>query len=177
MLEMKTDKVKPFRKWVTSEVIPSIRKNGGYIANQENLSSEEILARAVLVAQNVIKEKDRLISEQKKEIEYKEDIIVGLVEDIDLATKRQRITQIVRKSGANYSDRYAMMYKEFEMKYHIDLSRRMESDTYKDIKPKIKSKMDLIDRGLNMIPQLYEVCCKLFENDVKILMQEWESNI
>ena len=114
MLEMKTDKVKPFRKWVTSEVLPSIRKNGGYIANQENLSSEEILARAVLVAQNVIKEKDRLISEQKKEIEYKEDIIVGLVEDIDLATKRQRITQIVRKSGANYSDRYAMMYKELK---------------------------------------------------------------
>ena len=70
-----------------------------------------------------------------------------------------------------------MMYKEFEMKYHIDLSRRMESDTYKDIKPKIKSKMDLIDRGMNKIPQLYEVCCKLFENDVNILMKEWESNI
>ena len=31
MLEMKTDKVKPFRKWITSEVLPSIRQNGGYI--------------------------------------------------------------------------------------------------------------------------------------------------
>lgn len=29
MLEMKTDKVKPFRKWVTSEVLPAIRKTGG----------------------------------------------------------------------------------------------------------------------------------------------------
>lgn len=28
----------PFRKWVTSEVLPSIRKNGGYIAGQEQLS-------------------------------------------------------------------------------------------------------------------------------------------
>lgn len=177
ILSSKLPNAKKFKRWVTSEVLPSIRKNGGYIANQENLSSEEILARAVLVAQNVIKEKDRVISEQKKEIEYKEDVIVGLVEDIDLTTKRQRITQIVHKSGSNYSDRYAMMYKEFEMKYHMDLSRRLESDTYKNIKPKIKSKMDLIDRGLNMIPQLYEICCKLFENDVKILMQEWENNI
>ena len=31
MLEMKTDKVKPFRKWLTSEVMPSIRKHGGYL--------------------------------------------------------------------------------------------------------------------------------------------------
>ena len=35
MLEMKTEKVKPFRKWVTSEVLPTIRKTGGYVANDE----------------------------------------------------------------------------------------------------------------------------------------------
>lgn len=35
MLEMKTDKVKPFRKWVTSDVLPNIRKHGGYVANDE----------------------------------------------------------------------------------------------------------------------------------------------
>lgn len=33
MLEMKTDKVKPFRKWVTGTVLPSINKTGGYVAN------------------------------------------------------------------------------------------------------------------------------------------------
>lgn len=32
MLEMKTEKVKPFKKWVTSEVLPAIRKTGGYVA-------------------------------------------------------------------------------------------------------------------------------------------------
>ena len=35
MLEMKTDKVKPFRKWVTSEVLPTIRKTGGYVAPKQ----------------------------------------------------------------------------------------------------------------------------------------------
>ena len=36
MLEMKTDKVKPFRKWLTQEVLPTIRKTGGYV-NDEDL--------------------------------------------------------------------------------------------------------------------------------------------
>lgn len=35
MLEMKTDKVKPFRKWVTNEVLPTIRKTGGYVGNED----------------------------------------------------------------------------------------------------------------------------------------------
>ena len=35
MLEMKTDKVKPFRKWLVTEVLPSIRKTGGYVNNDD----------------------------------------------------------------------------------------------------------------------------------------------
>ena len=35
MLELKTEKVKPFRKWITSEVLPTIRKTGGYISNED----------------------------------------------------------------------------------------------------------------------------------------------
>ena len=38
----------PFRKWVTSEVLPSIRKNGGYIAGQEQLTPEELMAKLCL---------------------------------------------------------------------------------------------------------------------------------
>lgn len=37
---------KKFKKWVTSEVLPSIRKNGGYIYGQENMSEDELLSRA-----------------------------------------------------------------------------------------------------------------------------------
>lgn len=54
-----------FEKWVFDEVLPSIRKNGGYINNQENMTNEQLLANAVLVAQNVIAEKDKQITEMK----------------------------------------------------------------------------------------------------------------
>lgn len=56
-------KAKPFRKWVTSEVLPSIRKNGGYIAGQEQLSPEELIAKALLVANKTLAEREARISE------------------------------------------------------------------------------------------------------------------
>ena len=56
-------KAKPFRKWVTSEVLPSIRKNGGYIAGQEQLSPEELMAKALLVANKTLADREARISE------------------------------------------------------------------------------------------------------------------
>ena len=45
---------KAFRKWVTSEVLPAIRRSGGYIAAQKEEAPEEILARALIVAKETI---------------------------------------------------------------------------------------------------------------------------
>ena len=68
---LRSDKpnAKKFRRWVTSEVLPSIRKNGGYIAGQETLSDEELMAKALLVAQNKIAERDAIIKRQQEKIE------------------------------------------------------------------------------------------------------------
>ena len=63
MLEAKTEKCKPFRKWVTHEVLPSIRKHGGYIIANEEESDAEIMARALLVAQKTIEKKNSKIAE------------------------------------------------------------------------------------------------------------------
>ena len=64
---LRSDKpnAKKFRKWVTSEVLPSIRKNGGYIDGQEHLSDEELMAKALVVANNKIAERDRIIQRMK----------------------------------------------------------------------------------------------------------------
>lgn len=62
---LRSDKpeAKPFRKWVTSEVLPSIRKNGGYIAGKEQLTPSELMAKALLVANKTLAERDARISE------------------------------------------------------------------------------------------------------------------
>ena len=41
---------KRFKRWVTSEILPSIRKHGGYIFNQDAMSDDELMERALLVA-------------------------------------------------------------------------------------------------------------------------------
>ena len=61
ILSSKLPQAKEFKKWITTEVLPSIRKNGGYIKNQEKMSNEEILANAVLLANHLIAEKEKII--------------------------------------------------------------------------------------------------------------------
>lgn len=55
----KLPKAKAFKRWVTSEVLPSIRKHGGYTHGQSELSPEELMAKALLVAQSAIQEKEQ----------------------------------------------------------------------------------------------------------------------
>lgn len=57
-----------FTEWVTSEVLPSIRKNGGYIRGQEQLSDEELISKALLVANKKIAEKNQLLTQKEEEI-------------------------------------------------------------------------------------------------------------
>lgn len=170
---------KKFRKWVTSDVLPTIRKTGGYVNNDELFIStylpyaDENTKLIFSQTLKTVREQNETIKRQQKEIIHKEDVIIGLVDDIDLATKRQRITQIVRfGADGKYQERYSLLYGEFERKYHCNLKSRMEGCT---LKPKVRNKMDYIDREMGMIPQLYEIACKLFENDVEKLKSEWES--
>ena len=52
-----------FTDWVTSEVLPSIRKHGGYIAGQEQLTPEELMAKALLVANKTLADREARICE------------------------------------------------------------------------------------------------------------------
>lgn len=62
----KLETAKVFKKWVTSEVLPSIRKNGGYLVAKAEETPEEIMAKAVLLAQKTIEQKNERIAELEK---------------------------------------------------------------------------------------------------------------
>lgn len=68
ILSSKMPKAKEFKRWVTSEVIPAIRKTGGYIAVSENMTDAEIMAKAVLVAQSTIQQRDQRIKELESDV-------------------------------------------------------------------------------------------------------------
>ncbi len=68
ILSSKMPKAKEFKRWVTSEVIPAIRKTGGYIAGSESMTDAEIMAKAVLVAQSTIRQRDQRIKELESDV-------------------------------------------------------------------------------------------------------------
>lgn len=64
-----------FQDWVTSEVLPSIRKTGGYIATKQEDTPEEIMARALMVAQSTLERQQKRLAEANVTIERQEQQI------------------------------------------------------------------------------------------------------
>ncbi len=97
ILSSKLPQAKEFKRWVTNEILPSIRKHGGYLHNQENLTQEEILAKALIVAQNVINEKDKLnkqLQAQNSELTVDNQIMKPKAEYFDELVDRNLLTNI-----------------------------------------------------------------------------------
>ena len=62
ILSSKLPTAKKFKHWVTAEVLPSIRKHGGYIAGQKNMTGEELMAKALMVAKKTLEEREAQLS-------------------------------------------------------------------------------------------------------------------
>lgn len=75
IFESRKKEAKAFRKWVTSEVLPSIRKTGGYIATKHDDTPEEIMARALMVAQSTLERQQKRLAEANVTIERQEQQI------------------------------------------------------------------------------------------------------
>ena len=63
VLSSKLPSAKKFKRWVTSEVLPALRKTGQY--QVKDLSGSELMAKALIEAQNVLAAKDKQIEEMK----------------------------------------------------------------------------------------------------------------
>lgn len=124
-----------FESWIFDEVIPSVRKNGGYIMGQEELSEDELIAQALLVAQRKIEEKNKKIDSLETEVKAKNQIIGELkpkadYTDIILNNKALvNITQIAKDYGMSGQEmnrllhKFGVQYKQGEQwllytKYH-----------------------------------------------------------
>lgn len=62
VLGSRKPEAKAFKRWITHEVIPSIRRNGGYIAGQESMTPEELMAKALMVAQKTLADREARLS-------------------------------------------------------------------------------------------------------------------
>ena len=75
VLRSKIKDARIFRRWVTSEVLPSIRKNGGYMMASPDESDEVILARALQIMQATLQRRDELIAKLQPRAEYADHVL------------------------------------------------------------------------------------------------------
>ena len=65
VLGSRKPEAKAFKRWIKHDVIPSIRKRGGYMVAREEETPEQVMARALLLAKDALEAKDKQISEMK----------------------------------------------------------------------------------------------------------------
>ena len=75
VLRSKIKDARIFRRWVTSEVLPSIRKQGGYMMARPDESDEVILARALQIMQATLQRRDELIAKLQPRAEYADHVL------------------------------------------------------------------------------------------------------
>lgn len=123
------ESARKFKRWVTSEVLPSIRKHGGYIDGQEHMSIDEINEKYLQVLASITKEKEALTEkvealseayeqEKARREELKEDLRIyrnaehnmtlgefaALLRANGRKETRSKFFENLRKSGFLYSD-------------------------------------------------------------------------
>ena len=103
ILDSRKPEAKKFRKWVTSEVLPCIRKTGGYIATKMDDTPEEIMARALIVAQETLKRKEqRLIeAEQKIQKDAPKVLFADAVSTSHRSCLIAELAKILQQNGVN----------------------------------------------------------------------------
>ena len=171
---------KDFKHWVTSEVLPSIRKNGAYIRNQENMTPAEIVARGLIAAQKIIEEREKEIvhlnnrcGRLTQTIAEKQDVINAISRNVPAPTKRMMLNRVMRRRSPELAQsRWSYLYARFDEIYHKNVKIRMKNYNAEPGHRKCYSILDFIEKVLNMLDELYDLAVKLFESDFTQLMQE-----
>ena len=96
ILSSKLESAKRFKHWVTSEVLPSIRKQGGYMMVRPDESNEVILARALQIMQDALQRRDEQIAQLQPKADYADHVL----DSISCFT----VTQIAKELGMTGHD-------------------------------------------------------------------------
>lgn len=184
ILSSKLPTAKQFKHWVTAEVLPAIRKTGGYIAGEKDMTDEELICKALILVNKKVEERNEVIAHQNiriakmdKKICDQENIITSLTKDITPADQRAIIVRTLTytkegNDGLNFGTRYGILYREFDQKFHMNSKLRYAkyNETHS---PKYKSRLEFIDKELHMLPELFELTMKLFATNKEALIDEW----
>ncbi len=120
ILSSKLPNAKLFKRWVTSEVLPSIRKNGGYLAGQEDMNEDEIMAKAILYANRKIedlKRSNNLLEVQNSQLTVANEIMKPKADYFDELVDRNLLTNFTETANELKVKRKDLINFLLEKKY------------------------------------------------------------
>ena len=77
ILQSKLPRAREFKRWVTSEVLPQIRRTGGYIPLAAEDDEKTILAKAVRILNRTLEQKDELLEAQRPKVDFANAVTTG----------------------------------------------------------------------------------------------------
>ena len=75
ILSSKLESAKRFKHWVTSEVLPAIRKQGGYMVAKQGESDEVIMARALQILHATVQRRNEQIAKLQPKADYADEVL------------------------------------------------------------------------------------------------------
>lgn len=96
ILDSRKPEARRFRKWITSEVLPSIRKHGGYLAGQEQMTPEQMVAASMQYLQSKIAEQQSQLEAQAPKVLFADAIITS-----DTNILIRRLANILCQNGVD----------------------------------------------------------------------------
>lgn len=107
VLASRKPEAKAFKRWITHEVIPEIRKTGGYIAGQEMMDDDQLLANALMVAQRKIAERNKQLeaANAKIQADAPKVLFAETVEKAETCISIGTLAKILNQAGLDIGER------------------------------------------------------------------------
>ena len=149
-----------FESWVFDNVLPSIRNNGGYISNQEKMTPEQIVANALIVAQNIISQKDRQIEEMKPKAEF-----FDTVADSKTAISMNEVAKVLNIKGYGRNNLFEFLRENKVLdRWNVPYQRYVDNGWFRVIEqhyqkngePIVTTKTLVYQKGVDGIRKMIE---------------------
>ena len=125
VLRSRKPEAKAFKRWITHEVIPSIRKTGGYIAGENQMSDDELVARALLMLKKKLEARNLELDQARGEIREKDAQIQRLAPkasycDLVLQAKEAVPISLIAKDYGMSARTLNAMLHDMRIQYKVD---------------------------------------------------------
>ena len=173
ILRSKLPKARDFKRWVTSEVLPSLRKTGSYSLNTEGLSET---TKIVVAMSNALVQQDRRITQVEQKVD-------GAVEGLKTAVGaikteanwrkeiKDKIDQIVAAKGSTWEVEYPLLYRELEVRARCNLTARKRNRIHRILEQGLGKTQANKTRKIDVIeadPKLKEIFSKIVAENMMI---------